>query len=93
MLNRIFALAAIVAGVVAALAPSHALALIVVRGVGPHPYVLRRSPEVLPARVHGCPGGMKKEHVCVRWYAPHGGGPNRPPPVCIKYEWVNRCTT
>jgi hypothetical protein len=93
MLNRgtIFALAAIAAVVLAALAPTGASAYLF--RVGPHPYPLQRSPELLPARVHGCPGGMKREHVCVRWYAPHGGGPNPPTPVCIRYEWVNRCTT
>jgi hypothetical protein len=95
MLNRgtIFALAGIAAVVLAAFAPTDASAMLVVRGAGPHPYAIGRSPLPVPARVHGCPGGMKREHVCVRWYAPHGGGPNPPTPVCIRYEWVNRCTT
>src|ERR1035437_2195237 len=47
-----------------------------VKGAGPHPYAIGRSPLPVPARVHGCPGGMKREHVCVRWFNPHGGGPN-----------------
>ena len=93
--GSVIALAATGALAVAAFAPSGASAKFVgFRGIGPHPYVLRRSPEVLPARVHGCPGGMKKEHLCVRWNAPlpHRGEPN-PTPVCVRYEWVNRCTT
>ena len=88
MLNRGSIFAAAV--VIAALAPTGASAYLF--RVGPHPYPLQRNPELLPARAHGCPGGMKREHVCVRWYTPHPPVPN-PTPVCIRYEWVNRCTT
>ncbi len=102
MLKRgfIFVLAAIAMVVVATLAPTSASAM---RGgswragygpgpsPSPHPSAFRTSPGHVRGRVGGCPG-RRREHVCVRWYAPHGGGPNRPAPVCIRYVWVNKCT-
>ncbi len=100
MLKRglIFVLAAIAVVVVVTLAPTSASAM---RGgswragygpgPSPHPSAFRTSPGHVRGRARGCPG-RRREHVCVRWYAPHGGGPNRPPPVCIRYVWVNKCT-
>lgn len=98
MLKRgfIFVLAAIAMVVVATLAPTSASAMRggswrAGYGPSPPPSAFRMSPGHVRGRVRGCPG-RRREHVCVRWYAPHGGGPNRPPPVCIRYVWVNKCT-
>ena len=90
MLNRgpALALAAIAATLVAALAATDASALL---RVGPHLYPT--GPQLLPDVKRGCPGGMHNVKVCTRWYVPHSGGPNRPPPVYISYAWVNKCTS
>jgi len=90
MLNRgsVLALAAITAALVSALAATDASALV---RVGPHLYPT--GPQLLPAVKGGCPGGLRRVQVCTRWYAPHGGGPNRQPAVCLSYAWVNKCTS
>lgn len=36
----------------------------------------------------GCPGPRRRERVCARWWGPHGSAP-----VCVRYVWVNKCTT
>ena len=90
MLNRGFALAlaAIAAALVSVLAATDASALI---RVGPHLYPTGQR--LLPDVKRGCPGAPRKVKVCTKWYVPHSGGPNRPPPVCISYAWVNKCTS